>query len=86
MVQRYVLFLVVFIFSLNAAANDFEAVEQLAQRRVPWLSRHLVLKKVPGAHTQDVFELSSENGRVVIRANNANSAAMGVNWYLKQQN
>ncbi|MCF3108671.1 alpha-N-acetylglucosaminidase [Niabella sp. CC-SYL272] len=83
MVQRYVLFLVVFIFSLNAAANDFEAVEQLAQRRVPWLSRHLVLKKVPGAHTQDVFELSSENGRVVIRANNANSAAMGVNWYLK---
>ncbi len=66
-----------------AGTGVLRAVEGLAQRVAPWLSPHLVLEQIPKDQGNDVFELGSRNGQIVIRASSASSAAVGLNWYLK---
>jgi len=61
---------------------EFDGVKALANRRVPWLNKCLVFKKIPGSGN-DQFTLSSENGKIVIGATAPNAAAFGLNWYLK---
>ncbi|QEC74028.1 alpha-N-acetylglucosaminidase [Arachidicoccus ginsenosidivorans] len=77
---------------VSAYGQPFKSVEQLAERRVPWLAPHLDFKTLavsnshndqPSEKVQDGFELSSKNGRIVISASSASAAAMGLNWYLK---
>lgn len=63
-------------------ADPFSGVEELAGRRVPWLSPRLSFEPLSDA-SGDAFELSTQDGRVEIRATNANAAAMGLGWYLK---
>lgn len=53
----------------------------LAERVVPDYARNIVFCQIED--TLDVFELSSENGNLVIRGNNANSMATGLNHYLR---
>ena len=64
-------------------AGELQAVKGLAQRVAPWLSANLVLQQIPKEQGNDVFELETRNGKLVIRASNASSAAVGLNWYLK---
>ncbi len=66
-----------------ADTGELQAIEGLAQRVAPWLSPHLVLEQIRQEKGNDVFELTSRNGKIVIRASNASSAAVGLNWYLK---
>ncbi len=63
-------------------ANDFDAVKQLAARRVPWLANNLLLKKI-SADKGELFVLQTQNNKIQISATNANAAATGLNWYLK---
>lgn len=63
--------------------GDLSAVADLARRVVPWLSPNLVLKRISPAQGDDVFELETAGGKLTIRASDAPSAAMGLNWYLK---
>ena len=65
-----------------AFSADFAGVKSLADRRVPWLSGHLVFKSVP-KQSEDWFTLKSEKGNIVIEATGASAAAFGLNWYLK---
>ncbi|WP_143307085.1 alpha-N-acetylglucosaminidase [Chitinophaga vietnamensis] len=71
------------LLSFAVAAQDFPAVQQLAQRRVPWLASSLTLKNIPVSAGKDGFEISTAGGKVRIAASSASAAAAGLNWYLK---
>jgi len=66
-------------------ANDrgLQAVFDLAQRVAPWLAPNLELRLIPGDGHNGVFELETADGKLVVRASDPPSAAMGLNWYLK---
>ncbi|PSL47836.1 alpha-N-acetylglucosaminidase [Chitinophaga niastensis] len=74
---------VLLFFSTSVSAQDFPAVQQLAQRRVPWLASSLVLKGIPAENGKDVFEISTPGKQVYISASSSSAAAAGLNWYLK---
>src|SRR6516225_2594223 len=62
---------------------EMEPVAGLAHRVVPWMDGKLVLIRIPKDAGQDVFELRTEGGKLVVRASDPVSAAMGLNYYLK---
>lgn len=63
--------------------QPYKSVKDIALRRVPWLVPSLVFKTIPGEDGKEVFELITENEKLVIAASTASSAAEGLNWYLK---
>lgn len=77
----------VLIFLMLLSGNCFAkqstnmAINELAKRIVPaWASR-ITFERINS--DKDVFELMSHNGRLVIKGNNENSLATGLNYYLK---
>ena len=81
--MKATLILMLLLSSLSARAGTFDPVKALAERRIPWLSSHLVFEKIAFKDGKDVFELSSSGNKILIAASNVNSAAMGLNWYLQ---
>ncbi len=67
----------------SPSATELRSVADLAHRVVPWMADKLVLIRIPKEHGQDVFDLRTEAGKLVIRASDPSSAAMGLNYYLK---
>ena len=63
--------------------GDFPAVADLVQRVAPWLAPKLVFARISAQRGDSVFELRTENGKLIIRASDISSAAVGLNWYLK---
>ena len=61
---------------------DATAARALAQRVIPDAARQFVFETLP-ADTCDFFTLRSEGRKIVIGGNNANSMAVGLNYYLK---
>ena len=61
---------------------DATAARALAQRVIPAQAGHFVFETLP-ADTCDYFTLRSEGRKIVIGGNNANSMAVGLNYYLK---
>ena len=61
---------------------DAAAARALAQRVIPAQAGHFVFETLP-ADTCDFFTLRSEGRKIVIGGNNANSMAVGLNYYLK---
>ena len=59
------------------------AAKSLAVRVIPKHADKFSFEVIQSDDGQDVFELESNNGKVVIRGNNGVSMAMGLNWYLK---
>lgn len=85
-IARYIIYAVALI--LVAACDSFaflspdeNAASDLAERVIPGYARNIIFRQV--GDTLDVFEISSEQGKLVIKGNNANSMAMGLNYYLK---
>ncbi len=64
------------------ADPDVEAAAALAQRVVPSIASDIRFVKVP-SDSIDVFTLSMSGDKVMIEGNNANSMAMGLNYYLQ---
>ena len=60
---------------------DEKAAMALAERIVPKYASNL--KFIQTQDSLDVYELSSEGPQIIIKGNNANSMAMGLNHYLK---
>ncbi|WP_162842565.1 alpha-N-acetylglucosaminidase [Mucilaginibacter pineti] len=82
MTRRISYILLLILCHCKLFAGQFDEVKALVARRAPWLSGHVVFK--PMANTgKDVFELSTQNGKLIIGATGPNSAAVGLNWYLK---
>lgn len=80
------LILVIFFFSLVAGAKpkDVSTVEALAERLLPEYAENFQFKKIKAEDGKDCFRLEvSTPEKIVICGNNANSMAMGLNYYLK---
>lgn len=63
------------------AANDVKTAQGLAQRILQDKSKNIVFKKTPAG--KDIFSIESRNGKIIVSGNNANSMAVGLNYYLK---
>ncbi|WP_316818123.1 alpha-N-acetylglucosaminidase [Pedobacter nyackensis] len=71
------------IVGITAHSEPYEGVKDIALRRFPWLAKALVFNVIPGIDGNEVFELSSVKGKVMVSASTASAAAEGLNWYLK---
>jgi alpha-N-acetylglucosaminidase len=81
--MKKILPVLLLFLSLKSIGGTFDPVRELAERRVPWLARHLLFEKRASVHGMETFELSSKGDKVLIAASDANAAAMGLNWYLQ---
>lgn len=64
---------------------DVEAAKSLAERVLPNRCNSFEFRKLKsGKKPKDSFALWSENGRIIVAGNNANSMAMGLNHYIKK--
>lgn len=73
-------------FGCYAATNDVDAARGLARRILGDRADRFEFKTIPAlkkTKSPDVFSVVSENGKIVIGGNNANSMAAGLNYYLK---
>ncbi len=59
------------------------AARTLLLRLLPQYAGRFTFETTPPAEGQDVFEIESRDGKIVIRGNNGVALAMGLNWYLK---
>jgi alpha-N-acetylglucosaminidase len=71
--------------SLPAAPTGaHERVRALIHRHLPLYEQRIVLEDIPASSDgQDVFELQSRDGKLVLRGNSGVAMAAGFNWYLK---
>ena len=58
-------------------------VRELIQRLLPEHAKSFTVEFIPADNSQDVFELESQAGQIVLRGNNGVSVASALNWYLK---
>ena len=88
--KRFLL-LALAIFTLTVAgcsttprddSPDAVAARALATRIIPGQAGHFIFETLP-ADTADFFTLRQEGRKIVIGGNNANSMAVGLNYYLK---
>ncbi|PWN72071.1 alpha-N-acetylglucosaminidase [Chryseobacterium phosphatilyticum] len=79
------IFLFFFVFlALLIEAQDFTAVQQLADRRFPWLKNKIVIQKIPFENNQDVSIIQTENNKLKILASSISAASRGLDWYVKK--
>ena len=60
-----------------------EAASALVRRLAPQAAEYFVFEAIPQEQGQDVFELESRDGKIVVRGSNGVAMASGWNWYLK---
>lgn len=68
-------------FGAPAHADRFDGVRQLLARRFPSLRDKVTFGELSGSG-KEAFSLKTQNGRLLIRANSASAAAVGLNHYL----
>ena len=61
---------------------EIDAVSALSRRVLGCGARHFAFERLPEGD-KDVFELSSSGDRILVKGNNANSMAFGLNYYLR---
>ena len=71
----------VFFAWFASHANDTDAARSLAERIVPTFATHITFSIL--SSPKDIFELKWQGNKLVISGNNANSMAVGLNYYLK---
>ena len=64
-------------------SNPQAAAAALIARIVPAHASSFVCEVIPPEGGNDVFELESKDGKIIVRGNSALSMAFGLNWYLK---
>lgn len=74
---------IVGVFS-GCSPNDDVAIRELARRVIPQHEKNFKFEKIEApAGEDDFFELESQGSKIVVRGNNSNSIAVGLNYYLK---
>ncbi|MEO9146494.1 MAG: alpha-N-acetylglucosaminidase [Ginsengibacter sp.] len=82
--RKLIAILLLLVIITNVRANDFNGVQDLVARRIPWLKSHIVFKELRNvANSEDAFTLQTKNGKLIVSATSPNAASMAVNWYLK---
>lgn len=79
--QKTVLFVCALIFTAACNTPDDAAVRALARRIIPEQEHRFRFERL--SDTTDCFELESRGERIIVRGNNSNSIAVGLNHYLK---
>lgn len=80
------LYFVAFLLCLQVKAGqkDVEAMKKLVNRLIPSYAHNFLFKTLEPVDGKDCFRIeSSGSQQLVISGNNANSMAMGLNYYLK---
>ncbi len=65
-------------------AQNLSPLRQVINRVCPWMSGKYVLRPIPRENGKDVFELSTQNGKLIIAASGIPAGGMGFNWYLEK--
>lgn len=81
-----VLAMIMVAFNGMASESDERAAERLAHRLLGERAEEFEFKTIKPqkkSKSPDVFSISGVNGKIVIGGNNANSMAVGLNYYLK---
>jgi alpha-N-acetylglucosaminidase len=70
---------------LRAADNEqtTRAAEALIARIVPDAAQHFIVETIPAEKGQDVFEIESRGGKIILRGDTAVAIASALNWYLQ---
>lgn len=80
--MKHLYFVAAFLlFASCTADKDVKSADALAERIMGAHSKSIVFEKVQSEG--DAFEIESIKGKIHIRANNANSMAVGLNYYLQ---
>ena len=84
----YPLFIFALLNVLGCRKNDssdpqVQAVSKLIKRILPNHASHFVLKFIDAHEGKDVFEIQSQQGKIVIRGSSGIALASGFNYYLK---
>ena len=66
-----------------AVGSAPQAARALAERVLAGRASGFTFEAIPAGGGQDVFEIESRGGKVVIRGNTGVAMAMGLKWYLK---
>ncbi len=80
--KRYCILFIVLLFSTIASADDVSTFNGLVSRLLPKYVSSFICRKLPSGG-EDYFRISSQDGKIEIAGNNANSMAAGLNYYLK---
>lgn len=83
--MKYIILSILFIYStsLSAQPKNIIIANELAKRVVPQWSNNIVFEEIKSDSSKDVFEVEQLGNKILIRGNNANSMAVGLNYYLK---
>ncbi len=78
------LLIIVFFCILTGCSSKKLPVEELVQRLIPEHAEKFVFEEIKTTDNEaDFYEIESKNGKIVIKGNNSNSMAVGLNHYLK---
>lgn len=69
--------------TILANKKDSDVMQAMAQRLIPKYAGQFVFKQSNALNGKDYFKLESKDKQILISGNNANSMAMGLNYYLK---
>ncbi|MEG0559272.1 MAG: alpha-N-acetylglucosaminidase [Muribaculaceae bacterium] len=69
--------------STMASTNDVVSMQSMVKRIIPTYAENFQFKKTNYDNGKDCFTIESKGNKIVISGNNANSMAMGLNYYLK---
>ncbi len=81
---RHILFAIPVLVLFLSCDGETKTAEALAERIMGKEKSSAIHFETLKNETKDVYELETVKGRVVIRGNNANSMAMGLNRYLQE--
>lgn len=71
------------LISINLKAGDLDPILGTVSRIVPWMNGKVILEKIPSENGNDLFEISTQKGKLVLKANSVPAAGMGLNHYLE---
>ena len=80
--KKILLLFILLLVVVKGYADVFDGVQGLVDRRAPWLAKHIRFEAV-SSPDGDCFTLQTIGKNLVVKATDANTAAVGVNWYLK---
>jgi alpha-N-acetylglucosaminidase len=69
--------------SALAGTTGTQPAKELIGRLLPRHAGQFICEIIADDNGQDVFEIESKSGKVVLRGNSALSIAVGLNWYLR---
>ncbi len=75
--------IVVSVWLPNSAAGSDAAVRELIERIVPGHAADFIIEDIAAPAGQNVFEVDSRDGKIVLRGDGPLSQAVAFNWYLK---